>query len=518
MPVIKQILVDSHCSTAFSNCSQVLLCLTEDFEEKTICGFALAHAKVVGVGFKCAPEVECCPALPEGSELYTTPPLNGEFTCVYTVEVDREAEFLIDPGTNPAEPYDITSDDVVSMVPYPCVYDQLIEAIKAIPPQETDVLEPYGSSPLGNGHRHTSVEGVIQDILLISTLSENLLTYNAGLYIDCDAIEACGFVIGDTDSLSEYNTDVAGGHRHTAVDGDVTDIHILSQTANNLVTYDDGIYLDCAAVAACGFVIGDTDTLSEYNTDVAGGHRHTAVDGDVTDIHILSQAGGNLAEYNNGIYIDCDSISSCVPYKTCTDVRACFSAGDCISISAGAISVDTSGVWGQGSLAAFPANCQDDGMEIYCDSSGELRTEPPIRANQVSGFVSGARGVPTADMNGEAFVFINVVNPSDCRPGWVSGAYTGAFQYEAPSASAGGPNFFIGLDGVLPVFAGTMIGSTVGGSTIIGHYLVQDTIDDNQAPIAAGGSSNFSIRIDVLMNGGSVFAFSLALRLTVISV
>lgn len=430
MPLYKQIQHAQPCDPTLNSCSEVLLCLTEEWRSRTKCGLALAKAKIVGVGYRCATGQSCCPNLPSGNSLYSKAPTSGDFECVYTIEIDTEAEFLIDPATIPLDqPYDITDTDVLSMSPYACQFTELINSIKTRPDW---VVDSANVNPIINAATNT----YIVNIPIIDRINgTNQGNFSLDLSVLFDYIEP------GTDSLSAYGVPVANGHRHTAVDGTPQDILLISQTAGNVLTYDNGLYLNCAAIAAC-----------------------------VTP-------GG-----------------------------ATYTAGCGIDIVNDEISVDTSGTWGSGDLD-FP--CADtQGQSIYCDSNGQLRTAPPVQAFEVAGFTSGAGNNP-------APVVIDVVNPSTCREARVTGGYTGAFNYFAPGASAGGPLLNLALNGNPSVTIAQMIGSSVGGSDIGGTYLSTDFMDANGV-IAPGATMTYTIDYEVLPNGGSISSYSVSLRMTVI--
>lgn len=430
--MIKQLQYNAPCNPAYDNCSEVLLCLDPSWRTKTKCGLAFAKAKIVGVGYKCSEGQTCCPTLPSGNSLYADAPTQGNFTCVYNIQIDRDAEFLTDPSTIPLDqPYDILPSDIQSIAPYLCHFSEIITNIK----DKSDWV------------------------------------------VDSSNVEV--------ESSPETNTYIVT----------VPIIDRIDNSFKNSFTLDLSVLFDHVEP------IVSTDTLSDYGVPVPNGHRHIAYDGTPQDILLLSQVPGNLLSYDNGLFIDCAAVAACVT------AGITYTAGDCIDLTGDEISVKTSGTWGSGDLS-FP--CADtSGQSIYCDSNGDLRTAPPVQAFQLSAFTGGVGNDP-------APVSINVVNPSNCREARVTGGYTGAFNYTAPSASAGGPILQLGLNGnpVTPI--AQMIGSAVGGSIIGGTYLSSDHVDGNLPTIAPGGTQTHSVDYFVDPNGGSISSHSVSMRLTVI--
>ncbi|MFE0763690.1 hypothetical protein [Streptomyces smyrnaeus] len=95
-------------------------------------------------------------------------------------------------------------------------------------------------------------------------------------------------------------------------------------------------------------------------------------------------------------------------------VTGCGITGD--ATAAAPITADTAGTWGSSPLA-FPC-AETNGVPVFCDSNGQLRTAPPTMARGFSQFAQDTMGgapeatgtvLPLQD------VILDVTNPDPCR-------------------------------------------------------------------------------------------------------
>ena len=149
--------VYGRCDLPVGNCSDVVLCMTPVWAERTVNGFAIAFGRIAAepnrVRLPRTPSAAyrpCCtePYVPAGCPetpvvppvgsccpTYTPPVANpccptacgtGYEICVYHIEIDTE-QFLIDPFTSTN--YVPICSDFLDIMPYPCVIGQLIDGI-----------------------------------------------------------------------------------------------------------------------------------------------------------------------------------------------------------------------------------------------------------------------------------------------------------------------------------------------------------------------------------------------------
>jgi len=113
--------VVQECSDLIDPCDDVYVCLKPEWQERTVCGFALAAGRIVAVNEWNDPGTagDCCTC----AELC-------EGQCIYQVEID-DSQFLINPTTS--LPWQPTAADICEIIPYACTVENLISGIKAIP-------------------------------------------------------------------------------------------------------------------------------------------------------------------------------------------------------------------------------------------------------------------------------------------------------------------------------------------------------------------------------------------------
>lgn len=336
--------VRAACNPNITPCSDVYLCLTQDWDDKTVCGLALARGSITSINFATIPQIPnpCCDA--------SSPTLCPE-ECIYQIQID-DAQFLIDPQTQ--LPYVITADDVLEIFPYACILEELIqETIKTPIGLEASINNPaqqfnHGDTItfLGGECIQTTaqnVDSVLIDLVL-DPAGGNLLTCSAaGLFIDCPAI-----VSPTVDNLLTCN---AGGLF-------IDCAAILSGTGGNILTCDaNGIYLDCVAVNACIPAPADIGLVSNSGPAQAFNHGDTisilggvsmagvasAVDTVTLDL-VLSGDPGQLLTFSGGdgnIFLDCTAVATCIIPQT--DITLAgdsgpsqpFNHGDTITIAGG---------------------------------------------------------------------------------------------------------------------------------------------------------------------------------------
>lgn len=109
--------VRASCNYPIKPCDFVALCLTDEWAEKTVNGYAIAVGNITTINKYVSPTPQvsspCCP-----SSTITCPP-----ECIFQVQVD-DSQFLVDPDTD--LPYEITDDDVTGIFPYGCIAENLM--------------------------------------------------------------------------------------------------------------------------------------------------------------------------------------------------------------------------------------------------------------------------------------------------------------------------------------------------------------------------------------------------------
>lgn len=147
------------CTIPVGNCSEVILCMTSVWADRTLTGLAIANGRIVATNqaylnrTPSAAYSPCCttPTPPAGCITYTPPTTNtcctpvtnpcatttvqtsnpccaptcqnGYLVCVYQVEIDTE-QFIVDPLTETN--YVPICSDFLDIMPYPCIINQLI--------------------------------------------------------------------------------------------------------------------------------------------------------------------------------------------------------------------------------------------------------------------------------------------------------------------------------------------------------------------------------------------------------
>lgn len=301
----------------------------------------------------------------------------------------------------------------------------------------------------GNGAAYNSASGVVS--ARPSTDPGNLVEFggDGGLLVetDCPTVRAC---------FSEGN----------GIDYDPTTGVIAARPSTdpgNTVTFggDGGLYaaggsVDCATVRGC----------------ISAGQGAAYVPATGVVSARISPAAGNLVEFapDGGLFVetDCATVRTCfsegngVDYDPLTGVIAArpstdpgntvvFGGDGGLFVPAAAALVTDCGLTGTGAVGdplaaavgawAFPCDLDANAGQVYCDSTGVLRSEPRgktafVQDQQILNFANVA--VPAALDTEVATHQLNIVNPDACRAAFVmiEGEVDADFNLPANSGAA----------------------------------------------------------------------------------
>jgi len=415
---------------AATSCQVVYLCLDSSWTTKTVSGIALLKATVLAVWPRSVEEL--CNSATVTDPCHPNRDINCCYTCVFHVSVD-DSQIAIDPSTE--QPYVLTADDVVEIMPYVCTVDKILGYIS--PPAETEdwVVDAANVSlvtdvPTGqwtftipiydrlSGDPETSFDIEFNTSVLTLDVDDSSMIFYPGIGASvpvnfCDMIEGCmdGTSIirngdGTYSAVATVDVDDTASVDLTSTMGVLTaDVKLDPDPSNAITITASGLLATQAAL-----LVSDTNTVdltltgSTLEADVrldpagtniltqsASGLLGTQTSITANDSNTIDFTASGTANHTITGSVKLDAAATNLLSSSASGLLGNLTAGTGIAITnPRTINVETSGTWGSGTLN-FPGT-STGGMAIYEDSSGDLRTEPPYTAQSYAGGITATPG------------------------------------------------------------------------------------------------------------------------------
>ncbi|MFI9591210.1 hypothetical protein [Nonomuraea sp. NPDC052265] len=260
-----------------------------------------------------------------------------------------------------------------------------------------------------------------------------------GLYVDCPQVRSC---------LS-----AGPGATYDPVTG-VIGANVSPGPGNQVVINPDGgLFVPAGGAGGTALAVTDTPTVDLGLTGTGAAGDPYTVTADVVLDSAPPGGGTNLLkEGPDGLFVECDTVRTClsagdgIEYDAATGEISAFLSGDAgnqvvfggdgglYAPSAAPVELEVGcGLAGDGSAGAplaaavtawpYPCDLDVEGGLVYCDSAGNLRSEPRAKYQYFTGTLNelfpGNPTVPATTTTGGTTVTtrtLDITNPDTCRP------------------------------------------------------------------------------------------------------